>query len=347
LNTLLKKFFFVPNLAAVALCAYLTASTVNNFVAAAIDPDAGATKTKRKGRSNHQPKQTAESEWKNNPFCPTCTPPVPVNHAAAELPPIQDDVPEETVPVGSCPKRSKLVQFSREVLLYEAKKKLSGEETSGTGPPPEPPSLPGVERSGLDVTLISTLVASSPEFSLATFEEGGERRFYRGRDDDLVKGEARVEQILRKHVFLVRNGQCEYVNLSKEKGRRRTARVAKKEALKPGKGIKKVGDGEYLVDRAEIENTLANLNKVATDARIVPSFKDGKGNGFKLFSIRPGSIYSRIGVQNGDIIQKINGFDMDSPEKALEVYQKLQDAEHVKIDLLRRGKSKSMEYTIQ
>lgn len=346
MDTLLKKFFWIPNLAAIALCAYLTASTVNNFVAAAIDPDSGAAKSDgRLHAKSHDPKQAEDSEWKRNPFCPTCTPPVKASRTEAP-PPVEDVPDEEAPPAGSCPKRSTLLAFSDDVLLYEARKPLYGDETAGTGPPPEPPSLPGVERSGLEVTLVATMVASTPEFSLATFDEGGELRVYRGRDDDLVKGEGRVEQILRGHVFMVRNGQCEYLDLSKEKGksRRPPTKVAETE---PGKGIKKVGEGEYLVDRSEIENTLSNLNKVATDARIVPSFKDGKGNGFKLFSIRPGSIYSRIGVQNGDIIQKINGFDMDSPEKALEVYQKLQDAEHVKIDLLRRGKSQSMEYTIR
>ena len=41
-------------------------------------------------------------------------------------------------------------------------------------------------------------------------------------------------------------------------------------------------------------------------ARIVPSFKDGVAQGFKLFSIRPDSIYSKIGIQNGDVIKRIS-----------------------------------------
>ena len=41
------------------------------------------------------------------------------------------------------------------------------------------------------------------------------------------------------------------------------------------------------------------MNQIATQARIVPSFKNGVANGFKLFSIQPGSLYSAIGVENG------------------------------------------------
>jgi general secretion pathway protein C len=101
------------------------------------------------------------------------------------------------------------------------------------------------------------------------------------------------------------------------------------------------------VDRAEVDNALSNLSKVATQARIVPSFRNGKPNGFKLFSIKPGSIYSKIGLKNGDVIQKINGYEMNSPDKALEIYQKLKDASSVSIEFQRRGKSKHFNYNIQ
>jgi general secretion pathway protein C len=82
-------------------------------------------------------------------------------------------------------------------------------------------------------------------------------------------------------------------------------------------------------------------------ARIVPSFKNGEANGFKLFAIRPGSLYSKIGIQNGDIIHKINGFSMNSPDKALEVYQKLKSARSIDVELTRRGRNQKMTYNIQ
>ena len=92
---------------------------------------------------------------------------------------------------------------------------------------------------------------------------------------------------------------------------------------------------------------MGNLSKVATQARIVPSFKNGKPNGFKLFSIKPGSLYTKIGLRNGDVVQRINGYDMDSPDKALEVYQKLQDSKSITVEIQRRGKPMTMSYTIQ
>jgi hypothetical protein len=39
-----------------------------------------------------------------------------------------------------------------------------------------------------------------------------------------------------------------------------------------------------------------------------------------LFGIRPDTLLGTLGLENGDRLQTINGFDMASPEKALEAY---------------------------
>jgi general secretion pathway protein C len=82
----------------------------------------------------------------------------------------------------------------------------------------------------------------------------------------------------------------------------------------------------------------ANLNDIAMQARIVPAFRDGVAVGFKLFSIRPDSIYAAFGIQNGDVIRNINGLDLNSPEKALEIYSKLKETCRFDIGLERDGK---------
>jgi general secretion pathway protein C len=113
-----------------------------------------------------------------------------------------------------------------------------------------------------------------------------------------------------------------------------------------GDGVKKVTDNRYEVKRSYIDTTLSNLNNVATQARIVPSFKNGVANGFKLFSIQPGSLYSAIGVENGDVIQRINGYEINSPDKALEVYQKLRESAHITIEIERNGQVIRKEYNV-
>ncbi|MCP3102775.1 hypothetical protein LZ198_28250 [Myxococcus sp. K15C18031901] len=73
------------------------------------------------------------------------------------------------------------------------------------------------------------------------------------------------------------------------------------------------------------------------DARIVPAFKEGKPVGFKLFSVRPDSVFTKLGLQERDIIQAINGITLDSPGKVMEVYEQLDTATRVEVDLDRGG----------
>ncbi len=83
-----------------------------------------------------------------------------------------------------------------------------------------------------------------------------------------------------------------------------------------------------------------------TQARIVPSFVDGKVRGMKLFAIRARSTFARLGLQNGDVAVKLNGFELATPEKMLELYSKLRTVETLTLELERYGKGMSIEYTL-
>lgn len=117
-------------------------------------------------------------------------------------------------------------------------------------------------------------------------------------------------------------------------------------ARAPMEGVREVGQNKYEIERDVIDKTLSNLNTIATQARIVPSFKNGAANGFKLFSIQPNSLYASIGIENGDVIQRVNGYEINSPEKALELYQKLRESQRVTIELERGGQVLRKEYSI-
>jgi general secretion pathway protein C len=111
-------------------------------------------------------------------------------------------------------------------------------------------------------------------------------------------------------------------------------------------GVRKLTDARYEIDKAVIDSSLSNLNTLATQARLVPSFKNGVANGFKLFQIQPGSLYSSIGIENGDVITRINGYEINSPDKALEIYQKLRESSHVTLELDRGGQNIKKDYSI-
>lgn len=80
---------------------------------------------------------------------------------------------------------------------------------------------------------------------------------------------------------------------------------------------------------------------------MVPNYDNGQVNGLKIFGIRGGSIFSDLGLQNGDVINNINGTAIDSLEKALPMLQLLKTESSYTIDITRGGTKQTMNISIQ
>ena len=203
-------------------------------------------------------------------------------------------------------------------------------------------------RSSLHGTLVGTAMADPAKYSLCqiTNPDVNETQVY--GIGDKYQG-ARIYAVEQKRVLIDNNGANEYIDDS--------AAAPPNIGVQPmpgappvasgDAGVKQLSENQYTVAKSEINNALTNLSDLATKARIVPSFKNGVANGFKLFSIVPDSLYSKIGIQNGDVIRRINGYEMNSPDKALEIYQKLRDASRIEIELERRGETIRKSYSIE
>ena len=119
-------------------------------------------------------------------------------------------------------------------------------------------------------------------------------------------------------------------------------------AAPPSSGtIRRTGDGTFVVDRRQVDHSIENLNQVITQARAVPVLKDGAGIGFRLFNIRSGSIFERMGLRNGDVVQRVNGVEMNDPSKALGLLDEVQSVDEIRVDFLRGGKPRTHAYAIQ
>ena len=82
-------------------------------------------------------------------------------------------------------------------------------------------------------------------------------------------------------------------------------------------------------------------------ARVIPHYRGGKPQGFKIVGVRPGSLYSHIGLRSGDVIKGVNDEAITSPNKALELYEKLKSEDAVSVDIERRGRKITNEYSIK
>jgi general secretion pathway protein C len=228
-------------------------------------------------------------------------------------------------------------------------------EVREPGQPAADPNAPAV-KSAMRVKLLGTLLATAPEWSIASVLDTSNNDSSTYMVGDRLQG-AEVLEIERRRVIILNNGRREYIDDQPGDGAPAVAMgppvtapgtpVNTTPTAGLGQGIRALNENEYEVPKSEIDRTLGDLNSVAMQARIVPAFKDGVAHGFKLFSIRPDSIYTKIGIQNGDVIKRINGFDLNSPEKALEIYSKLKDSNRIDIELERNGSPLRKTYNVR
>jgi general secretion pathway protein C len=111
--------------------------------------------------------------------------------------------------------------------------------------------------------------------------------------------------------------------------------------------IQRVSASEFNVDRQVVDKILENQAELMRSARIVPEQENGKVVGIRLFGIRPDTLLGTLGLENGDRLQTINGFDMASPEKALEAYARLRTADHLTVQVNRRGGNVNLDFNIK
>ena len=103
----------------------------------------------------------------------------------------------------------------------------------------------------------------------------------------------------------------------------------------------------HSIDRRVVTQSMADVPKLLTQAQAGPFYQDGKLAGWKIESIKAGSFYEQVGLQPGDVIQRINGVEIRDPGMMLTLFQQVKDETQVKLDLLRDNQRTTLNYDIR
>lgn len=129
--------------------------------------------------------------------------------------------------------------------------------------------------------------------------------------------------------------------------RKSSARGGRKVPAEIASKIQRVSETEFNVERSAVDMILENQGELMRSARIVPEKEGDKVVGIRLFGIRPDSLLGTLGLENGDRLSSINGFEMSDPQKALEAYARLRTADRLTVSINRKGKPMNIDYNIK
>jgi len=207
--------------------------------------------------------------------------------------------------------------------------------------PAKTPEIETLEPTTLKVVLLGT-VAGDQGSAVAVIEETDKRKQGLFRVGDSVQN-AIVKMILRGKVVLRVGERDEILNMAEPSSVR--ARGAGREL--PQRSEEPAEDQAISVSRAEIENGMKDVNALLSKVRIRPHFKNGKADGLAVYQIQKDSIFSNLGLRDGDIVQGVDDTAIQSPDDIISVYRKLESGSQLSIKINRRGQEKTLNYVIE
>ncbi|MEW5737070.1 MAG: type II secretion system protein GspC [Thermodesulfobacteriota bacterium] len=237
----------------------------------------------------------------------------------------------EPVEVRALPQTAYRVVVERDLFKTQAPKNdssLSAED------------IDALAATALDLALLGTM-AADPESSFAIIEEKKSRKQDLYRHGDTVSG-ATVKQILRGKVVLSVAGHDEILEMETEGEAGRSGKTASRSMAASAPS-----PTNFRLSRMDLENSMKNINQLMTQVRVRPSFENGQPNGLSVNRIRPGSIFAKMGLQNGDVIQGVNGAEIKSVEDVMSLYRNLRTSDQVALQVKRGENTEAISYSFE
>lgn len=193
-----------------------------------------------------------------------------------------------------------------------------------------------LETAQLDAQLWGTVSGNdTSRFAVIETKDSTNRRHQNlFREGDTID-KAVIERILRDKVVVSLNGQRQLLLLEDFKSQARRRLPPRRTAT---------GNAVYSrsIRRSVIDNAVSNVGQLMTQARIIP-----RNDGLAISAIKPGSLFRRLGLRNGDVIEGVNGRAIQSVDDALSIYNKFRNESSVTVAIKRRGRKRTFKYTIR
>lgn len=151
-----------------------------------------------------------------------------------------------------------------------------------------------------------------------------------------VFGQGKLSKVLRESIEITRGTDVETYLLEE----------AQTKGGDSGSSLNEDGT-EFSVAEDELSQALANLPQLLSQARAVPYFKNGESVGMRLFAIRRGSLYEKLGLKNGDIIRSVNDNSLTDASQAVKIFEQLKSERNIAVSLERAGAEKTLRYTVR
>lgn len=212
------------------------------------------------------------------------------------------------------------------------------------------------KASALNLKLVGTIMNDNPRMSVATvIDQSMKVTDVYKQGDRIIDQRAVITQIEKGRLVLDVAGSRECLEISST-GRvdRQTYKssVAKTSAPKSfdlASSHSNLASGVVMLKDSYVEEQLGEgFVNIIQSSRFVPSLdENGQAQGFKIFGIKPKTLFQKIGLKDDDIIHQVNQTSLKNVEQGFALYQALQDEREVVIGVIRKGEPLTVKVQIE
>ncbi len=176
-----------------------------------------------------------------------------------------------------------------------------------------------------------------PVKEYATWQKiGPDRILWIGREHIIVKRkDKRIKLKVGEKISQIVKESLE----QEEKNKKTESKVSDKSS---GDVIKKV------LSRQEVNKMLlGNPAKIYKGASFGPVLENNNITGYKVYKVKSSHFFYKLGARSGDIVRKVNDYELSDTERMFELWKSMKTADRVKVELERRKKIIKYDFSIQ
>ena len=198
-------------------------------------------------------------------------------------------------------------------------------------------NVEALQPTQLNLKLWGTVAEENRTRAYAVIEDLQSRQQGLYRPGDAIQN-AVIKLILREKVILSVDGKDEVLEMASVVVNAPPAKTRNRTAAR-GRSIR--------LERSFVNMATRDIGQLMNQVRIEQVLENGQPAGLKVTDMRPGSVFRRIGLRNGDVLIAVAGKPVQSVNDMAELYQSLKTSSRVEVQVKRRNRLQTITYDIQ
>lgn len=198
----------------------------------------------------------------------------------------------------------------------------------------------------LDIRLTGTITGGDKTFAFIEDIATGEQKIYRSGDS--LK-EYRIIEIIKDRITLTKKNRKIVLIIEgtdNPDGLSPPLLGEINPVISPYQGV--IQGGVYKLAANRLEDMLNNVSAYKGKVRVYQHHESGKKAGFRIhyLNLTGGKDFEKMGIENGDILRKINGLDINDASDIFEAVSQLRYEYTFEVEIKRESQKKILNYRL-